>query len=71
MAMCLRVVVPSAVARPSAARDCGDIRAATCPPRERSANVMLLDPKIKGFTWHVCQAIPARHEHLACTVRRT
>jgi hypothetical protein len=136
MALFLCVVVPSALAHSSAARDCGDIRAATwsvregahsatgnhytvsatnfpCPTARRlatkmtykkspgtgfsrkllpgysclvsvprglllsrggcsvGANVMLLDPKIKSFTWHVCQAIPARHEHLACTVRRT
>ena len=32
------------------------------PAPIHASNVMLLDPKIKGFTWHVCQAIPARHD---------
>ena len=35
------------------------------------AKVILLDPKIKSFGWHVCEAVPARHEHVLCTVRRT
>lgn len=33
--------------------------------------VTLMDPNIKSFTWHVCQAVPARNEHLLCSVRRT
>ena len=35
------------------------------------ANVILTDPKIKSFGWHVCEAVPARDEHLLCKVRRT
>jgi hypothetical protein len=33
--------------------------------------VTLMDPNIKSFSWHVCEAVPARHEHMLCTVRRT
>jgi hypothetical protein len=134
--VCLCVIAPSAVARPSATRDCGDIRAATwgfrdgagsitgshysvratnfpcatarglaakmtykkstgtgfnrkllpgytclvsVPPGFRlgrggcsvGVKVTLMDPNIKSFTWGVCQAFPARHEHMLCTVRRT
>jgi hypothetical protein len=134
--VCSCVVAPSAVARSSATRDCGDIRAAiwgtregtrsivgshysvnainfpcatarrlaakmtykksagtgfdrkllpgyTClvsvPPGFRlsrggcsvGAKVTLMDPNIKSFAWHVCVAIPARHEHMICTVRRS
>ena len=33
--------------------------------------VTLMDPNIKSFNWHVCEAVPARNEHMLCTVRRT
>lgn len=33
--------------------------------------VVLMNPSIKSFTWHVCEAVPARREHLLCTIRRT
>ena len=30
-----------------------------------------MDPKMKSFSWTACVAVPARHEHMLCTVRRT
>jgi hypothetical protein len=134
--VCLCAIAPSALARSSAARDCGDISGATwsarqgahsatgshytvvatsfpCATARRLAakltyakaavtgfnrqllpgytclvsvppgflmsrggcfvgtKVVLMDPKAKSFSWHVCEAVPARHEHMLCTVRRT
>jgi len=134
--VCLCVVAPSAVARSSVARDCGDIRGATWGFRQGShsitgshysvgaenfpcatarrlaakltykkatrtgynrtllpgytcvvavpagfllsrgscfvgAKIILMDRKAKRFGWAVCEAVPARHEHPLCTVRRT
>jgi hypothetical protein len=134
--VCLCAIAPSATARPSVVRDCGDIRAATWDFRQGAhsitgshysvsatnfacatarklaakmtfkkaagtgfnrtmlpgytclvavptgfllsrgscsvgAKVILMDPNVKSFSWHVCEAVPARHEHPLCTVRRT
>ncbi len=33
--------------------------------------VSRMDPNTKSFSWGVCVAVPARHEHMLCTVRRT